>query len=107
VKVQISIRGRRYTLRSDEDEDLHAIAAYVDKKMSEIADHSAAARRGGAAVDEPTLAMLAALNIASELERLRRQVDEDLASVDRKLASTALLLEAALPGDDDDDGAAP
>jgi cell division protein ZapA (FtsZ GTPase activity inhibitor) len=94
VKVQISIRGRRYTLRSDEDEDLPAIAAYVDRKMAEIADR-------GAAVDEPTLAMLAALNIASELERLRRQVDEDLAGVDRELASTALLVEAALP-----DGAA-
>ena len=92
MKVQISIRGRRYTLRSDEDEDLPAIAAYVDKKMSEIAER-------GAAVDEPTLAMLAALNIASELERLRRQVDEDLASVDREIASTALLLEAAMPDD--------
>ena len=90
MKVQISIRGRRYTLRSDEDEDLPAIAAYVDRKMAEIADR-------GAAVDEPTLAMLAALNIASELERLRRQVDEDLAGVDRELASTALLVEAALP----------
>jgi len=92
VKVQISIRGRRYTLRSDEDEDLPAIAAYVDRKMSEIADR-------GAAVDEPTLAMLAALNIASELERLRRQVDEDLSSVDREIASTTLLVEAALPDD--------
>ena len=92
MKVQISIRGRRYTLRSDEDEDLPAIAAYVDKKMAEIADR-------GAAVDEPTLAMLAALNIASELERLRRQVDEELASVDRGIASTALLVEAALPDD--------
>jgi cell division protein ZapA (FtsZ GTPase activity inhibitor) len=105
VKVQISIRGRRYTLRSDEDEDLPAIAAYVDRKMTEIAEHGAASRRGGAAVDEPTLAILAALNIASELERLRRQVDEDLASVDRDLASTALLLEAALPGEDGDDNA--
>ena len=90
MKVQISIRGRRYTLRSDEDEDLPAIARYVDSKMAEIAE------RGGG-VDEPTLAMLAALNIASELERLRRQVDEDLASIDRDLASTALLVEAALP----------
>lgn len=98
MKVQISIRGRKYTLRSDEDEDLQSIARYVDRKMGEIADR-------GARVDDYTLAMLAALNIASEFERFRREVDGQLATLDRDLASTAVLLEAALPdagGDDPD-----
>lgn len=90
MKVQISIGGRRYTLRSDEDEDLQAIARYVDRKMAEIADR-------GVRVDEYTLALLAALNIASEFERFRREVDADLAALDRDLASTAVLLEAAVP----------
>ena len=90
MKVQITIRGRKYTLRSDEDEDLQAIARYVDRKMSELADRASR-------VDEYTLAMLAALNIASEFERFRRSVDAELSGVDRDLASTAVLLEAALP----------
>ena len=37
MKVQITIRGRSYTVRSDEaDEDLPGIARYVDAKMAEI-----------------------------------------------------------------------
>jgi len=90
MKVQIQIRGRKYTVRSDEDdEDLAAIAQYVDSKMSEIAGR-------GSSADEYTVAMLAALNIASEFDRFRRQVDSDLAAVDRELASTGVVLEAAL-----------
>lgn len=90
MKVQITIRGRNYTLRSDEDEDLPAIARYVDQKMAEMTGR-------GVRVDEYTVAMLAALNIASEFERFRRSVDEELAALDRDLASAAVLVEAALP----------
>lgn len=98
MKVQISIRGRTYTLRSDEDEDLQLIARYVDRKMGEIAARSPR-------MDEYTVAMLAALNIASEFERFRREVDEDLASLDRDLASVGMLLEA--DGGDGGRGPAP
>ena len=90
MKVQIQIRGRKYTVRSDEDgEDLVAIAKYVDTKMSEIAGR-------GSSADEYTVAMLAALNIASEFDRFRRQVATDLKVLDRDLASTAMVLESAL-----------
>lgn len=93
MKVQIQIRGRSYTVRSDEaDEDLRAIASYVDGKMSEIAGR-------GSSADEYTVAMLAALNIASEFDRFRRQMEADLASLDRDLASTVVLLEAATGGE--------
>ena len=98
MKVQISIGGRKYTLRSDEDEDLQAIARYVDKKMAEIGDR-------GARVDDYTLALLAALNIASEFERFRKEVDAELVSLDREVASTAVLIEAALPEEGDPSGA--
>lgn len=91
MKVQITIRGRTYALRSDEDEDLQSIARYVDRKISEIADRSPR-------MDDYTVAMLAALNIASEFERFRREVDRQLVSLDRELASTAVLLESAVPG---------
>ena len=100
MKVQISIGGRKYTLRSDEDEDLQAIARYVDRKMGEIGSR-------GARVDDYTLALLTALNIASEFDRFRRDVDQELQGLDRDLASTAVLLESTLPdapAHDDDDG---
>jgi cell division protein ZapA (FtsZ GTPase activity inhibitor) len=88
MKVHISIRGRTYTLRTDEDEDLQAIARVVDRKMSEIASRSQR-------MDDYTVAMLTALNIASELERFRKQMDTELASLDRELASAMMLLESA------------
>ncbi|MEQ1571009.1 MAG: cell division protein ZapA [Myxococcota bacterium] len=93
MKVQISIRGRSYTLRSDEDEDLQSIARYVDRKMSEIAQRSSR-------MDDYTVAMLAALNIASEFERFRRDVEQQLAVADRDLASAVMLLEDSVPAED-------
>jgi cell division protein ZapA len=91
MKVKISVRGRKYTVRSDdEDVDLVEVAKYVDGKMQEISQRSAT-------FDEYTIAMLAALNIASEFERFKKEVDEELRSIDRELASTTVLLEASLP----------
>ena len=91
MKVQINIRGRRYSVRSDQDgEDLQALAAYVDAKMTEISSKSTT-------MDEYTIAMLAALNIASEFDRFRRGVDDELAAIDRELASTAVILESMAP----------
>jgi cell division protein ZapA (FtsZ GTPase activity inhibitor) len=89
MKVKITIRGRSYTVRSDEgDVDLAQIARYVDERMQQIA-------RPG--LDDYTVAMLAALNIAQDFARFRRDVDADLEGLDRDLASTAVLLETALP----------
>ncbi len=92
MKVQITIRGRTYTVRSDQDEDLPAIAAYVDRKMAELG--------GRNGTDDYTVALLAALNIASEFERFRRSVEAELGSVERDLASVAVVLESAIPAED-------
>jgi len=93
MKVQITIRGRRYTVRSDEDDvDIQAVAAYVDGKMAEMASRSNA-------FDEYTIAMLAAMNIASDFERFRRDVDLQLVSLDRELAAASVLLEAEEPAE--------
>jgi len=95
MKVQISVRGRKYTVRSDEEDvDLVEIAKFVDGKMLEISQRTGS-------VDEYTIAMLTALNIASEFERFKREVDGELASLDREIASTAVLMEASLPASSD------
>ncbi|HJN76775.1 MAG TPA: cell division protein ZapA [Myxococcota bacterium] len=91
MATQITIRGRQYSLRSDEDdEDLAAIAAYVDSKMSEVARSS---------FDEHTVALLAALNIASEYHRFRKNLSGRIDDLDREAAAIDAILEAALPED--------
>ena len=99
MKVQIAVRGRKYTVKSDEDGvDIQRIADYVDQRMSEVASRAVG-------VDEYTIAMLAALNIASDFERFRQQVDDEMLSMDRELASTLVLLESVLP-EEEGEGAA-
>ena len=89
MKQQVVIRGRRYTFRSDEgDVDIVAVARYVDARMAEVG-----AKPG---LDDTTVALLAAMNIASDLARLRRQIDTELGAVDRELAATGFLLETLL-----------
>lgn len=92
MPVQITIRGRQYTVRSDEEEDIEAVAAYVDGKMAEIARSS---------FDEYTVAMLAAMNIASEFHRFKRTVADRIDGIDREAASISAILEAALPEGED------
>ena len=50
--------------------------------------------------DEYTVAMLTALNLASELAQLRTQVSSQLEEFDREVASIAAMLESMLPGKD-------
>ena len=92
MKVQIKIRGRSYTVKSDEgDEDIAAIARYVDQKMDEVAGRTST-------VDDYTVAMLTALNIASELDRFRREVNLELEAIDRDLAATSVLIDSVASG---------
>jgi cell division protein ZapA (FtsZ GTPase activity inhibitor) len=60
-RVQVQIGGRSYTLRGNRNpEAVRKVAAFVDQKMNEIAARSSTA-------DTTRLAILAALNIASDL----------------------------------------
>ncbi len=89
MNVRITIRGREYTLRSDEpEEDLAAVARYVDGKMEELSRPN---------IDDYTVAMLAALNIASEYSRYRQRVGERLEELERDAAAVGAVLDAALP----------
>jgi len=89
MNVQITIRGRQYTVRSDEaEEDIEAVARFVDRKMGDLSRRS---------FDEYTVAMLASLNIASEYFRFRRVVSDRLDALDREAAAISAVLDAALP----------
>ena len=68
--VQIEIVGRRYTLRSERPPGhIQAVADFVDERIREVTGGSASAVQRDHAI-------LAALNIASELFLLRERRDE-------------------------------
>jgi cell division protein ZapA len=61
-RVQVQIGGRTYTLRGNRNPDaVRQVAAFVDQRMNEIAERTQTA-------DTTRLAILAALNIASDLQ---------------------------------------
>ena len=63
--VQVDIHGQRYAVRSDLDPQyIHELAAFLDERMR-------AAARELASADPIRIAVIAALNIADELQRVR------------------------------------
>ena len=67
---KVVIYNQTYSLRSDHDQDyIHELAEYVDKRMNEIA-------RATMTVDSLRVAILAALQIADELYQARRDMRE-------------------------------
>ena len=92
--VKVQIFGQTHTIRGDLDERyVQKLAAYVDQKMSAIADATAT-------VDTQKVAVLAALAIADELhtirkdrtdqeDLLREQAERCLTLVERALKQTA------------------
>ena len=94
MQVQITIRGRQYTVRGDEsNEDIQRLASELDSRMAEVASRTRS-------FDEYTVAMLTALNLASELHRLRQQVALRLGELEREAASITAVLESVLPEKD-------
>jgi len=88
--VEIEILGRRYALRSDRPpEHLKAVAAFVDGKLRELAG-------GRPASVQRDHAILAALNIASELFHLKRQRSQTARSLDASLGSLVALIDEAV-----------
>jgi cell division protein ZapA len=87
--VTVEIYGRSYTLRGVDPELTKRLAAALDRRMRDLAG-------GSTTADTLKLAILAALNLADDLERLR---EEALSRTERACARTTELLdriEAAL-----------
>jgi len=91
MPVTITLRGRHYTVRSDEpEEEVLQVARWLDGRIAEVAGRTPG-------VDGETVVLLAALNVASEYTRFRKQVVGELETVDHELAAAAAILEVTLP----------
>ncbi|HXW83312.1 MAG TPA: cell division protein ZapA [Candidatus Binataceae bacterium] len=81
--VNVEIMGQNLTVTSDEgDQWVKAVATTVDEKIRDI-------RAGTQAVSSIHLAIMAALNFAEDLERLRReqeQLIERIEAMSRRLS---------------------
>jgi len=75
--VEVVIMGQTFAVVSDDGEEhVRQVATLVDRKMREIAS-------GGRVVSSFTAAVLTALNIASECQKLRQDVADIEATIDR------------------------
>ena len=67
--IDVEIMGERLTLRSDAEESyVRRVAGYVEQKMHEVLKTTRP-------VGKSSVAMLAALNIADEYQRLKNDCD--------------------------------
>jgi len=85
-KHKVTVFGSEYLIEGETDEQyVKTLADYVDGKMQEISTalHT---------VTTANVAVLAAINIADELFRLKRRYREFQEEVDRRLAAMSRLL---------------
>jgi cell division protein ZapA len=78
--VQVEIMGQTFSVTSEDGEDhVRRVAGYVDGKMREVT-------AGGRVASSYAAAVLTALNIASEYQKLRERSLEIEATIDRLAA---------------------
>ncbi len=87
--IQVVIQGQRYTLRSDEPEaHVQRVAAAVDRALMEVT--------GGKPATTYHVAVLAAMNIASELVQLLGEHEDLKIDVDARTRSLIELIDGHL-----------
>jgi cell division protein ZapA len=88
-RVTVKIFGKEYSLVSEVDPDyIFKAAGYLDSKMREVAENYPN-------IPETRVAVLAALNIADELFRCRKSVD-DAPDTEQRLGELARKLSEIL-----------
>jgi len=88
--IPVEIYGQTYNLRGDGNSSyLTDLAAFVDRKMREVSDHTAT-------VDSLRVAILAALNIADEHFQLRTAEEENHRIVSGRLGRLVEMLDRDL-----------
>lgn len=92
MQKQITILGRSYTLRADEGDEIEIAAAEVDRRMRELSARAPA-------FDATTVALLTALNLASEARNFKKRLRSRIEEIDHRAAAAEAVLEAALAED--------
>jgi cell division protein ZapA len=90
--VEVVILGQVFSVTSEDGEEhVRRVASFVDGKMREIA-------AGGKVVSSFTTAVLAALNIASECQKLRQNFTEIETTIDRLTERLNAVADATTAG---------
>lgn len=93
--VRVKIYDREYAFRTTGDPDrLREVCASLDKRMHEIASSTGA-------VDTVRVAILAAVGLGDELQRLRNELQQLDDSVARRSASCVSVIERLFGGKQD------
>ncbi len=88
--TDVEIFGAVYHVRGEQNpEHLRELASLVDRRMQEVAGQVAT-------VDTAKIAILAALNIADELSRARKQQEGERVEIEGRVAALAGELEKVL-----------
>lgn len=89
--VTITILEKEYLIscREDERDQLHTAVAFLNDKMREL-------KNSGKVVGTERIAVMAALNLASELLSRRSETDELSTSVDSAIRRLSSKIDAAL-----------
>ena len=91
MNVQISIRGRQFNVRTNDDEGgIRQMAEELDRRLAEQAGRARS-------FDEHSVAVITALNLMSELHLIRTQLAQQVEDIERDLESVMAMLESLLP----------
>jgi len=85
--TEVYILGQKYTIKGDEPEEyIRDLASYVDKKLKEVYNASPN-------ITPVKASILAALDIADELFKLRVLQEEETKHIEEKAATLASLFD--------------
>lgn len=88
--IHVDIQGQRYAIRSTLDPKyVNDVAAFVDQKMERVGQELSTS-------DALRLAVLAALNIADELFRMRQEASGEASRLLARAADIERIVDAAL-----------
>ncbi len=87
--IRVEIYDQTYHLRGSDPDYINKLAEYVDTKMRVVASQTAT-------VDSLRLAVLAALNIADELQTLRKKYESVSTEYSQRANHLQTALESAL-----------
>lgn len=85
--TEVYILGQKYTIKGDAPEEyIRELAAYVDKKLKEVYNSSPS-------ITPVKASILAALDIADELFKMKNQQEELTKHIEEKAATLASLFD--------------